>query len=112
MKKYFKFLFIKLSLLLYITSASGAFLEDEFPNLKKFVFKEPTPSLYIGLGLSPISLMESKIFFTVNLYQLHYIKDNIDWEIISASYGRTLTQNPLAASNHFTFRTIPKYRVF
>ena len=95
----------------YSGLCQAVFLE-EFPNLKDFVFNEPTSSTYFGLGLSPISIMNSKLYVAANLFQIHWINDRFDIEIFSASIGSTINSEDYSSSKHFTFRTIPKYRIF
>ncbi len=91
--------------------AQSVFL-DQYPHLKTFLYEEPRPSLFMGFGVSPVSFVKSKIYLTANLFQLHYIKDNWDIEIISASIGKTIAQDSMAEANHFTIRTIPKFKVY
>lgn len=81
----------------------------QFPELKKFLYIPPKASVYIGLGIAPISLMNSKLFFSFNLFQAHYLTENWDWEILSASLGMTRSDKDFANSRHFTLRTSPKY---
>ena len=103
--------FIVFLFLLYTNLCHAIFLE-EFPNLKDFVFNEPTSNTYFGLGLSPISIMNSKLYVAANLFQIHWINDRFDMEIFSASIGSTINSEDYSSSKHFTFRTIPKYRIF
>ena len=81
----------------------------EYPELKKFLYVPPKAPIYVGLGVAPISLMGSKLFFNFSLFQVHYITDTWDIEIFSASIGQAKSDKTFANSRHFTARTSPKY---
>lgn len=81
----------------------------EYPELKKFLYIPPKAPIYVGLGAAPISLMGSKLFFNVSLFQVHYISDPWDIEIFSASIGQAKSDKEFANSRHFTGRFSPKY---
>lgn len=81
----------------------------EFPELKKFLYIPPKAPIYIGLGVAPISLMGSKLFFDLSLFQVHYISDPWDIELFSASIGQSKSDKTFANSRHFTGRFSPKY---
>jgi len=81
----------------------------EYPELKKFLYIPPKASVYIGLGVAPISLMGSKLFFNLSLFQVHYMNDNWDIELFSASIGQSRSDKSYANSRHFTGRFSPKY---
>lgn len=85
---------------------------EEFPHLEKHHFKEPKSELFYGMGLAPIGMMGTRLFLSANVFQIHQISPNFDWEIISASLGQVIGQEAFAKSMHFTIRTIPKYRIF
>ncbi len=101
-----------LTLFLLVNFSARATLLEEFPHLEKFNFVEPKSNLYLGLGVAPVALMNSKIMYSFNLFQVHYVNDKLDIEIISTSMGKTITQNSNAESNHFIMRTIPKYKIY
>ncbi len=81
----------------------------EYPELKKFLYTPPKAPVYIGLGVAPISLMGSKLYFSMSLFQVHYMSDKWDIEIFSASIGQARSDKAFANSRHFTARTSPKY---
>jgi hypothetical protein len=81
----------------------------EYPELKKFLYVPPKAPVYIGLGVAPISLMGSKLFFNLSLFQVHYMNDNWDIELFSASIGQSRSDKSYANSRHFTGRFSPKY---
>lgn len=81
----------------------------EYPELKKFLYIPPKASVYVGLGVAPISLMGSKLFFSMSLFQVHFINDDWDIEIFSASIGQARSDKSFANSRHFTGRFSPKY---
>jgi hypothetical protein len=100
-------------LLLFILFAASSYADllEEFPSLKKYTFREKDSSLYLGFGISPISLLNNQVFFTADIFELHYIRPLFDFELINASFGISLASDSTMNSNHFTFRTSPKYRV-
>lgn len=93
------------------TMAAVNFMEDN-PQLKQFLYKPPPTFIYFGYGISPLSVMKNKIYFTANLFQVHWIKSMWDIELFSVSYGKTLTKESQSSSSHFTFRTTPKIKIF
>jgi hypothetical protein len=92
-------------------AAEGEFLE-EYPNLEKFLFAERKSNLYFGFGLSPMTIQNSRIGFSANLLQVHYIRNAWDLELFSASFGITLAQQDYAQTRFYVLRTNPKYRIF
>jgi hypothetical protein len=84
-------------------------LMKEYPELKKFRFEEPKAGIYLGVGASPIAMIGSKIMFSVNLFQVHYMSKLWDIEILSASIGQVITSNEFADSKHFTLKFSPKF---
>jgi hypothetical protein len=84
------------------------FLES-FPHLSEYLFKEPTSPYYFGLGLTPIGVLKDKVMLEANFFQIHYIDETMNWEIFSASFGNTVAQTGLYQSNHFIFRSSPKF---
>ncbi len=85
---------------------------QEYPELKKFLFKAPKNTFYLGLGLSPLGLMGSKYFMTLSPLQVHWKTKWLDWEILSVSLGRTFTSTEFAKSWNFSIRTAPKLQLF
>jgi hypothetical protein len=81
----------------------------EYPELKKFLYIPPKAPVYIGIGVAPISLMGSKLYFSLSLFQVHYMDDIWDIEIFSASIGQARSDKSFANSRHFTGRFSPKY---
>jgi len=55
------------------------------PNLEEYIYKEPHSNFYFGVGFSPLGLMKNRIFFSGSIFQLHYISDWLDHEIINIS---------------------------
>jgi hypothetical protein len=86
-------------------------LVEEFPSLKKYTFREKESTLYLGFGISPLSLLGNQLFFTADIFELHFIRSYFDLELVNASFGVSLASNSSMNSKHFTFRTSPKYRV-
>jgi hypothetical protein len=99
------------------TIAPGAPPADQsflavYPQLKNYVYEEPPTGFFLGLGASPLGLLHSRLMFTGNFFELHWIKDRYDIEILNAAYGFTKAQTSEFASTAFTFRASPKYRFF
>ncbi|OFZ39868.1 MAG: hypothetical protein A2504_17570 [Bdellovibrionales bacterium RIFOXYD12_FULL_39_22] len=115
LKRFFTQLFIlTITSIIFMSNnarAQSAFL-TQYPHLKKFLYLEPSPHLFLGLGLSPLGLVQSKVYFSANLFQLHFIENNWDFEIFSASIGKTSAQSSSAQSDHFTIRSSPKYKIY
>lgn len=84
---------------------------DEFPNLKKHLYNEPDTNIRLGVGISPILIMRDKAGFSANIFEVHWMKHPWDWLVFSASYGTTLSGEPLSKINAFTFRTVPKFKL-
>jgi hypothetical protein len=115
------FLFISLSLILGVlgfalgaplTARAAESIVDTFPSLQKHVYSEKASNTYIGFGISPITIVNSKIGFSANIFQLHWIKNRYDFEIFSASYGLTMGQSSTSSNQFFVLRTAPKIRLF
>ena len=87
-------------------------ITETFPHLEMQAFKEPKSDFYLGFGLSPIAVMKGRTMFSLDFFQLHWIRDIWDIEILSASYGVTLAQPNYLESRHFQFRMSPKLRFF
>lgn len=98
--------------LLYLvvgTNLSHAKFVDDYSNLKKFLDKPIISNYHIGFGVSPFGLIGEKSFYTISLFQLHYISGSFDFNIISADFGVIESGNSLAKAKNFTIKTSPKY---
>lgn len=80
--------------------------------MKNYVYEEPPTGFFLGLGASPLGILHDRMMFTGNFFELHWIKDRYDIEIINAAYSFTKAQTSEFQSTHFTFRASPKYRFF
>jgi hypothetical protein len=89
----------------------GGFLET-FPHLKPYVYEEPKSGFFLGLGLSPVGILGNSMMFSANFFELHWIRDRYDVELLNASYAFTRAETSEFQSTHFTFRTSWKYRFF
>jgi hypothetical protein len=101
---------LPLAFLVSRPAAALSFLE-QYPDLKKYLYREPQSHLYMGLGVSPLSILKSSVYFTANIFQVHWINRWVDIEFFSASFGTTIGQTSYASSTHFTVRSAPKYRI-
>ncbi|MBC7397552.1 MAG: hypothetical protein H7333_08920 [Bdellovibrionales bacterium] len=110
MAKMFRLLFILL-LASHSSSSQAESVLDTFPALKKFVATERQTNLYFGFGLNPFSIVNSKIGFSASLFQLHWIKDRYDFELLNASFG-SFFGGKLGSEQFFLVRAAPKYKVF
>jgi hypothetical protein len=92
------------------TTWGGAFLE-EYPHLKEHIRQEPKSNVWVGIGLSPISILPSKVLHTFSPFQMHWTPSYFDWELIHSSVGFTsIVKESYSGSLHFIFRTCPKLR--
>jgi hypothetical protein len=100
-------------LILALATASSSRADtimQTYPDLEKFTYAEPSSKTYFGFGLSPVAIIGSRIGFSLDLFEVHYIKDRWDIEAFSASFGTAFgSQN--GAEQFFLFRTAPKYRL-
>lgn len=83
---------------------------EKYPHLKENLFVEPNSNLYLGFSLGLLGVLKDRMYFSANFFQVHYISGLVDWEVFSASYGTTTANPSYVQSNHFVFRSIPKYR--
>ena len=90
--------------------ASAPFLET-FPALQKYVYSERTSNVYFGFGVSPITLINNRLGFGLNIFQVHWMSQPWDIEWFSASFGTTLAQQSYTKSQNFLFRSVPKYLI-
>ena len=91
--------------------AEGSFME-EFPDLEKHLYQEEPTNIYFGIGLSPIGLQQNNsLIFSVELFQLHFINEWIDWELISFGIGKNSGSRQFAESVNYIIRMTPKWRV-
>ncbi len=84
---------------------------DEYPQLKAYTFTEPKSHFQLGLGIAPVSFLKSKVYSSFSVFQLHYVRDRIDFEVFNVSVGLTLTGGSDLQSRHFVVRTAPKWRL-
>jgi hypothetical protein len=89
------------------TPARAEFLE-QYPAQKKYLWEEPKPNLYLGVGLAPVGILKDRAYFGASVFQLHWLAPWVDAEVFSAYFASTRSQADYSQSNHFVFRTIPK----
>jgi hypothetical protein len=94
-----------------LVPAGTGFL-DAFPKLRNYLFEEPNSGFFLGFGFSPVGLLGNQFMFTGNFFEVHWIHGNYDLELFDASYSATRGQSSEFQSTHFTFKTVPKYRIF
>lgn len=113
MKKLILALIVVVSSLGSAKTLTGApSITETYPHLADLTFKEPRSNFYLGFGLAPIGVLHGRTMFAINFFQLHWIRDYWDVEIMNASYGVTLAQPSYLESRHFQFRFSPKMRFF
>lgn len=83
---------------------------EKYPHLKQNLYTEPNSNLYLGLSVGILGLVGDRMLFSANFFQVHYLSDYWDSEVLSISYGTTTANPSYVQSNHFTFRTVPKIR--
>jgi hypothetical protein len=96
---------------LCVTPRAFGGILDSTPDLKQFLFKEPDSNFYFGFGVSPLSIMNSRFGFELDVFQLHYINSMVDIELFDAAFGIGLGNSDLSNSRTFTLRAAPKYRL-
>lgn len=84
---------------------------QNYPNLKKYLFEEESSAFYLGFGISPLSVLNNRVYFTANIFQLQWLNRTWDLELLSASFGFTVGREDYSNSRHFTFRSSPKWRI-
>jgi hypothetical protein len=84
----------------------------QYPSLKKFLFKPPESNFRFGVGMAPLGLMGSKFLFSLSLFQLHYMTDRWDFEVISASIGKAFSNNEFANTTSFSLKSSPRVKLF
>jgi hypothetical protein len=89
---------------------AGSFIEDH-PLLKEYRFKEPASNIFFGFGASPLSITNNGVLVSVSAFQLHYVKNEFDIELISANLGFSLTNSNLTVSRKIIVRTVPKIKI-
>jgi hypothetical protein len=87
-------------------------ITETMPHLIDLTFKEPKSSFYVGFGLTPVAVLRGRMLYGINFFQLHWIRDMWDIEILNASYGIANAQPVYLSSRHFMFRSSPKIRFF
>jgi hypothetical protein len=93
-----------------INCAEAKFIDD-FSHLKKFLDKPAVSSFHVGFGITPIGLIGDKTYSGVSILQIHYIKDKLDFNILSADYGIIRSGNKFAQAKNFALKTSPKLRI-
>jgi len=111
MRHSIKFWLMSVLVAFSVATPARAGILEEFPTLKKFTFQEQESALYLGFGVSPLSIVGNKVYFTANIFQLHWVERQLDWELLSASFGFATGKDTFTNSNHFTFRTTPRFRI-
>jgi hypothetical protein len=103
-----------LAILIAVTASASLARADSimqtYPDLEKFTYAEKSSKTYFGFGVSPVAIIGSRIGFSLDLFEVHYIKDRWDIEAFSASFG-TAFGAANGAEQFFLFRAAPKYRV-
>lgn len=85
---------------------------EQYPSLRKLVYEE-SPSRYsLGFGITPVGILKEKVYIGLNLFQLYWTQDWLDWQVVNASIGFGITQTQESKSRHATLRTAPMYRLF
>ncbi|MBS1960067.1 MAG: hypothetical protein JST80_11375 [Bdellovibrionales bacterium] len=84
---------------------------ERFPELTKFIHKEEASNLYFGFGVSPITLVNGKFGFAASIFQLHYLKDKWDTELLNLSFGKAFG-DALGKEDFFLLRMSPKYKIY
>jgi hypothetical protein len=83
----------------------------QYPHLQDNLYKEPESHLFLGLSAGVLGFVSNRLIFSANFFQVHYITQRWDSEIFSIAYASTTAHPSGIKSNHFIFRTIPKYRI-
>jgi hypothetical protein len=104
-------LLLCLSSMLRPIAAHATFAED-FPSLSKYVFEQSASKIFFGGGLTPISVMNQKPDIALSIFQAHWITDYLDFELFNGMIGFSYLSSANSYSlTHFTFRTVPKFRL-
>lgn len=98
--------------LFFVSLSVFANTTQEYPELKKFLFKEPKSDFLFGLGVSPIGIANNRFVLSVNFFEFHWRHEPFDVEIFKASFGFGYSQQSYAGSRTFTIRTSPKFTLF
>jgi hypothetical protein len=92
------------------------YMESDFlkenPSLNKFIYKKPHSNIYLGLGITPLAITDNRFILAGSLFQLHYIKNNWDFELFNISVGLNQAEESLYSSYHFIIRTAPKIKIY
>src|SRR5687768_15856049 len=94
------------------TIAARADFTEEYPDLKKYKYEEPDTGVFLGFGLSPLTILNAKAGLALSFFQVHGVSEYLDIELFNAAYGQTLSSEAASTIRHFTFRTSPKFRIF
>ena len=104
-------LFAFLFLFLVGEHAFASSLVEEFPDLKKYTYKEKDSAIYLGFGISPIAVLNNRVHFAADVFQVSWMNRNWDIQIFNASFGYSTSQQSYASSTDITFRVAPQYRI-
>lgn len=86
-------------------------LFEKHPALNKYLFEESPSRFTVGFGVTPVSLMKDKFYFGLNVFQVHWMSESVDWQILSAGVGFGFAQTGEARSRHASLRTAPMLRL-
>jgi hypothetical protein len=90
--------------------SNAVFLED-YPHLNQYIFEEDDTGFHFGVGVSPVGFIDSHWTVGINFFQLHYMTENWDIELINTSIQLKRAKNFFSRSRHFVIRSGPKYRI-
>jgi hypothetical protein len=94
-----------------LASADTPDVTNEYPELKKFLFKEPKSDFQVGFGFNPVGIMNNRIFVAVNVFELHWDNDFWDIEILNAQVGFGFSKDSFSGSKHFSVRFSPRIKI-
>ncbi len=83
----------------------------QYPYLDHNVYHEPDSHFMFGFSAGILGLVENRLLFSGNFFQVHYQTQQLDWEMLNIAYGMSTANPSNIKSNHFIFRTAPKYRM-
>lgn len=82
------------------------------PHLNQFIYQKHHSQIYLGMGITPIAMTDNRFVFAGSLFQLHYITDNLDIELLNFIVATSQAEDSMFTSYHFMIRTAPKFRVY
>ncbi|MBN2693609.1 hypothetical protein JXR93_03015 [bacterium] len=83
----------------------------EYPQLNKHTYKKPNSGIFIGVGITPIGMTDSRFILSGSVFQLHYIKDILDFELFNISFSINNAEKSEYTSYHLIVRTAPKMMI-